>query len=110
MSEDSVLGSGMPDLSFRHVEKNMLYLAKHILQNIVLFIVKYWFIGVGKFKRWIMPKINSYFGKKEETSTEIKKLSFFKRAILESKAKIKRMKEKVKREQEQKEAVSNQEQ
>ena len=88
------------DLTFRHVKKNMLYLTKHIVQGIVLVVVKYWFICVTKTRKWISdkwPKINAYFQKKPE-STENQKPSFFRKAILESEAKIKRIKEKVKRE------------
>lgn len=93
-----------PDLSFRHVEKNVLYFTKHVLQNILLFVIKWWFIMVANIKRWAMPKINSYFGKKEvESEEQPKRLSFWRRAILESKAKIRKMKEKVKKEQEEKE-------
>jgi hypothetical protein len=101
--DDGSTANVVPDLSFRHVEKNMLYLAKHVLQSVLLFVIKWWFILIGKFKKWAIPKINNYFGKKEEDTGEPKRLSFWKRAILESKAKVRRMKERVKREQEEKE-------
>ena len=92
-----------PDISFRHVEKSMLYLTKHIVQGIVLTIVKYWFIATTKTKKWLedkWPKVHALFQKKSEPSDTLKKTSFFQRAILESQAKIKRIKEKVKKEHE----------
>lgn len=91
------------DLSFRHVEKSMLYLTKHIVQTVVLTVVKYWFIWTTKAKKWISdrwPKIHDYFVKKPVENTELSKPTFLEKAILESKAKIKRIKEKVKREHE----------
>jgi len=90
----------MPEIYFRQVEKVVLYLAKHVIQWIVLAIVKYWFISTTKAKKWIgknYPKITKIFRKKESTG-ENKKISFSKRARLELKAKIGRIKEKVKRE------------
>ncbi|MEK7586240.1 MAG: hypothetical protein AAB477_03375 [Patescibacteria group bacterium] len=90
-----------PDLSFRHVEKSMLYLTKHLVQSIVLGLVKYWFIITTKSKKWIAdkwPKIYSYFEKKKDGASEPTKPSFFQKAILESKAKIKRIREKVEKE------------
>ena len=95
--------SGMPDMSFRHIEKIMLYLTKHVVQGIVLTVAKYWFILVTKAKKWVedkLPKIHSYFEGKSEPSDSLKKTTFVRRAILESQAKIKRIKEKVKKEHE----------
>lgn len=91
-----------PDLTFRHVEKSMLYLTKHIVQGIVLWTAKHWFIITTKAKKEISdswPRINSYFQKKPE-SLEAQKPSFLSRAILESKVKIKRIKEKVQKDHE----------
>lgn len=91
-----------PEIHFRHVEKIMLYLAKHVIQWIVLVVVKYWFIVSTKVKNWIgrnWPKIHEFF-KKKTTDTNPKKSSFVSRAVLESKIKIKRIKEKVRREHE----------
>lgn len=92
-----------PDISFRHVEKSMLYLTKHVVQGIILVVVKYWFIVVTKTKKWIIdrwPKVHAYFENKSEPDDTLKKTTFFRRAILESQAKIKRIKEKVKKEHE----------
>lgn len=94
--------SPVPEISFRHIEKIMLYLTKHIVQGIVLAVVKYWFIITTKTKKLIMgkwPQMHDYFSKKPGSSGE-EKPSFFKKAILESKTKIKRIKEKVKKEHE----------
>ena len=90
----------LPDLSFRRVEKSMLYLTKHVVQWIVLWTAKHWFIITTKTKKKISdswPRINAYLQKKPET-LEAQKPSFISRAILESKVKINRIKEKVKRE------------
>jgi hypothetical protein len=89
----------MPDFAFRHVEKNMLYLTKHIVQVIILTCAKYWFIFTTRTKKWISekwPKIHARFEKKPET--EKTETSFVGRAIIESRMKIKRMKERVKKE------------
>ncbi len=90
----------MPELSFRHLEKNMLYLTKHIIQSIILVCAKYWFILTTRTKKWIStkwPKIHDRFIKKPESSETVSP-SFVQRAVLESKAKIKRIREKVKKE------------
>ncbi len=93
----------LPSFSFRQFERTMLYLAKHVIQWIVLFVVKHWFIFITKGKKWISekwPKIHAYFEPKISDSPTPTKLSFVKRAVLESKAKIKHIKEKVKEEHE----------
>jgi hypothetical protein len=95
----------IPEIYFRHVEKIMLYLAKHIIQSIVLIIVKYYFIFSTKFKKWIgknWPRVYYFFKKKEVMNTEIQKNSFFRKAVLESRVKIKKIKENVRREHEEK--------
>lgn len=93
----------LPSFSFRQFERTMLYLAKHIIQWIVLFLAKQWFIIVTKAKKWVVekwPKIHAYFEPKTQQSGTPTKLSFVKRAVLESKAKIKHIREKVKEEHE----------
>lgn len=93
----------LPKIYFRHIEKIMLYLTKHIIQWIVLMIVKYWFILQTKIKKWVQensPKINKFLGK--NTNNQPKKNTFLQKAILESKWKIKHMKEKIIRENENK--------
>lgn len=90
----------IPKLPFRHLEKNMLYLTKHIVLGLVLVSAKYWFIMSTKFKKWFdekWPKINAYFKKKTDKVTSYRH-SFLKKAILESKIKIKHIREKVKEE------------
>lgn len=89
-----------PKMQFRHVEKLMLYLTKHVIQWIVLVVVKYWFIIYTKTKKWAgkkLPKIYEFFKDKSQNINH-QKNSFVRRAILESKIKIRRIKEKVKRE------------
>jgi hypothetical protein len=92
----------IPEMYFRHLEKIMLHLAKHIIQWIVLKVVKYWFILITKVKKWTakkLPKILEFLKKKEEEiKTEQQKDSFFRKAVLESKSKIRRIKENVRRE------------
>jgi len=90
----------LPHLPFRHLEKNMLYLTNQVLQNIVFRIAKYWFIITGKIKKWVnkkWPQIDSYFTEKPRSNTSYRH-SFLKKAILESKAKIKKIKAEVDKE------------
>ena len=92
----------IPEVYFRQVEKIVLYLTKHIVQWLVLVVVKYWFIVTTKIKKWLhknYPRVTRIFKKKEKENINTKP-SFLKRAILELKMKIKRTKEKVKREHE----------
>ncbi|MCX6754379.1 MAG: hypothetical protein NTU81_00930 [Candidatus Nomurabacteria bacterium] len=92
----------VPELSFRYIEKIILYLVKHILQSIVLMLVKTWFIVITKTKKWTkknLPKIAKFF-KKKSKDLEKQRDSFVRRAIIESKTKIKRIKEKVRKEHE----------
>jgi len=91
-----------PEIYFRHVEKIMLYLAKHIIQWIVLMAVKYWFIIHTKTKKWAgrkLPKIYEFFKKKSKDINQ-QKNSFVQKAILESKIKIKHIREKVRKDHE----------
>lgn len=90
-----------PEIYFRQVEKIMLYLTKHIVQWVVLVVVKYWFTLTTKAQKWILkklPKIHDFFTKKPDQ--DVLKKTFVGRAILESKIKIKRVREKVKKESE----------
>lgn len=90
-------------LSFRRMEKIFLFLTKHIVQWIVLSSVKAWYTIITKVRFWIknkLPKINNWFKKKN--STDSRKISFVQRAVIESKIKIKRVKEKIKQEHEEK--------
>jgi hypothetical protein len=69
---------------------------------IILTVAKYWFILVTKTKKLIMdkwPQIHSFFQKKQVSEGPVKP-SFIKRAVLESRSKIKRIREKVKEEHE----------
>lgn len=92
----------VPELSFRYFEKIFLFLAKHIIQWIVLFSVKSWYLIVAKTKILFqnkLPKINKLFTKKTN-GTDSRKISFVERAIMESKIKIKKVKEKIKKDHE----------
>ena len=89
-----------PDLTFRHLERNVLYLIKHIVQIIILDIAHTWFTVTTKTKKWIKahwPHVHNYVEKKLEPVPP-EKYSFVRRAINESKVKIKRVREKVKKE------------
>ena len=91
-----------PELSYKNIEKIILYLIKHSIQWIVLTSVKIWFLFITKTKIWIqnkLPKINKIFERKPKT-TDPRKISFVQRAIIESKIKIKRVKESIKKEHE----------
>jgi len=91
-----------PKIYFRHVEKIMLYLAKHIIQWVVLIVVKYWFILVAKTKKWgdkNIPKISEFF-KKKTSDISKKRNSFIRKSVLESKMKIRNIREKVRRDHE----------
>jgi len=95
-------GNTIPEVPFRHVEKIVLYLLKNILQSFILIFVKYWFIVTNKIKKWFMdkwPKIHSYFIEKPK-SIKSYRHSFVQKAVLESKAKIKVIKDKINEEME----------
>ena len=89
----------VPEIYFRHVEKTMLYLAKYVVQSIVLGIAKFWFIISTKTKKYVvknLPKIHTFFKKKSKNLNQ-QKNTFIQKAILESKSKIRKIKEKVKK-------------
>ncbi len=90
-------------LSFRDIEKIILFTIKHAVQGIVLFFVKVWFLLITKVKFWIqnkLPKVNRFFEKKP--SADSRKISFVERAVMESKIKIKKVKERIIKEHEEK--------
>lgn len=108
---DENLNISLPDLPFRHLEKIMLYLTKHIIQTVVLAFAKCWFTILAKIKKWLnykWPKISSIFKKNKNNNTSYRH-SFIKKALLESKAKIKYIKEKVREEHGEKEKESPEE-
>jgi hypothetical protein len=87
------------NISFRHVEKNMLHLTKYVIQGIIFTGAKYWFITVTKTKKEFkekLPRINALLKKKPRPTPT--RVSFVKRSIIESKIKINRIKERVKKE------------
>lgn len=87
----------------RHLEKYLLYFLKHLIQSIVLLTVKYWILFVTRLQKWWItawPKIQKIFTRKKHDIRDIenqypKNPSFLRRAIFESKIKIKRMKQKI---------------
>jgi hypothetical protein len=99
IEQSSTLRKILPEIYFRQIEKIMLYLTKHILQWIVITAVKYWFIILAKTRKWSLkklPKIYKLFKAKNKEIIQ-QRNTFLSKAILESKIKIKRIKEKVKR-------------
>lgn len=94
--------SPVQHLSLRQIEKIMLYLLKHFIQGLVILVVKYWYITITKISVWLKekwPKVSAIFEKKPESTTP-KKPSFVTKAVLESKSKIKRLKQKIREEHE----------
>ncbi|MFA6392831.1 MAG: hypothetical protein WCW54_01975 [Candidatus Paceibacterota bacterium] len=87
------------ELSFKYLESIFLHTIKHIIQWIILFVVKLWFIIITKSSIWLknkLPKLNKFFKKKEVNGTDSRKISFVERAVIESKIKIRKVKEKIK--------------
>ena len=85
-------------ISFRDLERMVAHLLKHYIQQIVLIVVKYWFILRIRTKKFIMekwPKVYKIFEKKPFDPNVPLKPSFFTKALLESKVKIKRLKQKI---------------
>lgn len=85
-----------PEIHFRQIEKFMLYFTKHIVQSVVLFGVKCWFKVKTRVNKWVQkntPRVHEFFKKKET-----KRRTFVSKAILESKIKIRRIKEKIEKE------------
>jgi hypothetical protein len=93
--------------SFRNIEKVMLYWANRTVVGVVGFVVKYWFTITTKTKKWIaesLPKVHKIIEKvdKVPNNTLVKPRTFIRKTILESRAKIRRVREKVKMEHEEK--------
>lgn len=92
----------LPEIYFRQIEKIMLYLTKHIIQWLVITTVKYWFIVLAKTRKWILkklPKIHKLFKIKEKNIIQ-QKNTFLSKAIIESKIKIRRIREKIRKDHE----------
>lgn len=101
-AEKEIVDSPVQHLSIRQIEKIMLYLLKYFIQGLVLTVVKYWFTTTTKVSIWLkekFPKINSLFIKKPQ-NTNPQRPSFVTKALLESKSKIKRLKQKIREEHE----------
>lgn len=100
LGQRQIDGMWAPDVSFRKIEKYVLYYTKNIVQITVITVVKYSMIGAIKTKKIIREKlphihhkIKKVISKREPGS----KPSFIQKAVLESKTKIRRIKDKVKR-------------
>jgi hypothetical protein len=92
----SIIRKLPPEIYFRQIEKIMLYLTKHAVQSIILSGAKGWFTIKAKTSKWIhknSPRIHKFFERKEST-----KKTFVGKAILESKIKIRRIKERIEKE------------
>lgn len=89
-----------PDISFRKIEKYVLYYTKDIVQVTVVTVVKYSMITALKTKKILKdkwPKIHNSVKKVFKKREAGEKPSFIQKAILESKTKIRRIKDKVKK-------------
>ena len=89
-------------ISFKNLEKSFLYIIRRIIFVVVLTSVKYWLIITTKIKKRIVedwPKIHNIFKSKEKELTP-KKHSFVSQTILESKVRISKLREKIKKEHE----------
>lgn len=100
LGQRQIDGVWAPDVSFRKIEKYVLYYTKNVVQITVITVVKYSMIGAIKTKKVIREKlphihqkIKKVISKREPGS----KPSFIQKAVLESKTKIRRIKDKVKR-------------
>lgn len=92
--------SFLPVVYFRQVEKIMLYWIKRGVQWVILIVVKYWTILIEESKKIInskFPKVKAFFKKQRKRRNQN---AFFKKAKIESKFKIRRLREKIKKEYE----------
>ena len=88
--------------SFNTIEKSFLYIIRRIVFVVVLTCVKYWLIITTKIKKRVSenwPKIHNFFQSKPKEIIP-RKHSFVSQTILESKARISKLKEKIKKEHE----------
>jgi hypothetical protein len=91
----------VPHVPFRQVEKTVLYLTKHAVVTTVVAVAKYWFIIRTKVTKEVSanwPKVHAWFQAKPKSPTA--RPSFIKRSVTESKIRIRRVKEKIRREHE----------
>ena len=89
-------------VSFKDIEKSFLYIIRRIIFVVILTCVKYWLIITTKIRKRIIenwPKVHNLFKSKEKELTP-KKHSFVSQTILESKARISKLREKIKKEHE----------
>ncbi len=87
------------ELSFRKIEKVVLYYGKYIIQGLIITTVKYSFIAKTKTQKFLMdkwPKVHKVIILTTKKPI-LKTGSFISHTIKESKIKIKHIKERVKR-------------
>ncbi len=92
-----------PNVGFRKIEKDMLYYTKDVAQAVVLTTVKYSLIGAMKTKKAAREHIPKMYTKAKNIFSKgapSDKPSFIQKAVLESKTKIRRIRDKVKAEHE----------
>lgn len=90
------------EFSYKDIEKTLLYIIRRIIFVVVLTCVKYWLIISTKIKKEVSenwPKIHKLFQKKPKEISP-RKHSFISQTILESKARISKLKEKIRKEHE----------
>jgi hypothetical protein len=85
-------------ISFRKLEKDVLNFLKRFVQKLVLLIAEGWFLFTTKTKKFLMekwPRIHNFFSPNKVSPTQTGQPTFFTKALLESKYKIKRLKKKI---------------
>lgn len=90
------------EFSYKDIEKTLLYIIRRIIFVVVLTCVKYWLIISTKIKKEVSenwPKIHKLFQSKPKEISP-RKHSFISQTILESKARISKLKEKIRKEHE----------
>lgn len=90
------------EFSYKDIEKTLLYIIRRIIFVVVLTCVKYWLIISTKIKKEVSenwPKIHKLFQSKPKAVSP-RKHSFLSQTILESKARINKLKEKIRKEHE----------
>ena len=92
------IGNPLSKTSLKNFEKNALHFLKYCVQKVLLVGAKYWFTIRIRTKKFLMekwPKVYRIFEKKPIEMIAPQKPSFFTKALLESKVKIKRLKKKI---------------
>ncbi len=86
-------------ITLRKIELGILHFLKYCMQKVIIISAKYWFLATAKSKKFISerwPKIHSIFQKKTVIPSEIQQPSFFAKALMESKIKVRHLRKKIK--------------